>query len=79
MSTSKSGKSTSPSDKAKLTRIVERVTQDSEEQLQLLRSFYFECRDEQEELFKTILWGKRVTPRVEEAKEAYFELHRKSG
>ena len=78
MRTSKDEKGTSPTDKAKLTRIVERITQDSEEQEQLLKSFYFECRDEQDKLFEAIFWGKQITPMMEEAKEAYFGLHRQS-
>lgn len=76
MSTSKVGKSTSPTAKAKLTRIVGRITSDSQDQELLLRDFYFGDRDSQEELFKAILWGRVVTPQMEEAKEAYFQLRR---
>lgn len=79
MSITEAGRGVSPTDKAKLTRIVERLTSDSRDQVLLLRDFYFGDKDSQEELMEAILRGRVVTPQMEEAKEAYFELRRRSG
>lgn len=64
-------------ERAKLLRIIERISQESPVQLELLKVFYFGDRDAQETLIREALGGRVPTERQQEAIDAYYELRGK--
>jgi len=62
--------------RGQLSALVGRVTTDADQQMCLIQEFYYGSRDSQEELFKTILQDRAVTPEIKAAKDDYFKLCR---